>query len=362
MAPFFVFVYYLITETSKTHYNFSILNMDRGVENQSVMVNYGDTLVEKAKTFLKNTPKSPLTLQSEENKTEAIMKLKNRKADALIIIPPDFSQDIRNWLEGKEEKSIQVEFIGDLTDIKYMVSAIWANEIITDYIFKATGKMRPVSIIETGLGVSGKIDDFSLSIPGLMILSVIMLMFSATIAIVNEVENKTILRLKLSRLSAIEYLSGIGAIQVLIGVISVLFTYITAVALGFDSRGSIFLFLILAVLTGISMVAFSLVIAAMTKTANEVLIVGNFPLFLFMFFTGAAFPIEGKTLFTIAGYSFTLQGLMSPTHAISALKKVMILDMGIMDILPEIIVLFIITVVYFIIGVWAFQRRHMKTV
>ena len=108
------------------------------------------------------------------------------------------------------------------------------------------------------------------------------------------------------------------------------------------------------------MIAFSLILAAITKTVNEVLIVGNFPLFLFMFFTGAAFPMKGKELFSIAGYSLTLQGLMSPTHSVSALRKVLILDMGLKDILPEILALLFLTVLYFGIGVWAFQRRHMR--
>jgi hypothetical protein len=76
--------------------------------------------------------------------------------------------------------------------------------------------------------------------------------------------------------------------------------------------------LLIAVLASISIVAFSLILAAVTKTVNEVLIVGNFPLFLFMFFTGAAFPMKGNELFNVAGYAITIQGLMSPTHAINA--------------------------------------------
>lgn len=360
MAPIFVSIYYLITETAKPHYDFLILNRDQGIENQSGQVNYGDRLIEAANEFLKTAANIPVTVKLADNKAEAVKRVKSRKADALVIIPGDFSQRVHDWLNGKENKSIQIEFVGDLTNINYMVSAIWANEIVNEYVFAATKKTRPLKVIETSLGVSGKIDDFDLCVPGLLILSVIMLMFSATIAIVNEVESKTIIRLKLSKLSALEFLLGISTIQVFVGIASVLLTYVTAVSLGFDFTGSVALLILLAVLTSISIVAFSLIVAAITKTANEVLIVGNFPLFLFMFFTGAAFPMQGKALFFIAGYPITLQGFMSPTHAVSALRKVMIMKMGLGDILPEIIALLIITIIYFIIGVWAFQRRHMK--
>jgi lipopolysaccharide export LptBFGC system permease protein LptF len=33
--------------------------------------------------------------------------------------------------------------------------------------------------------------------------------------------------------------------------------------------------------------------------------------------------------------------------------------MGLQDILPEIIALLTITLIYFLIGAWAFRRRHM---
>ncbi len=122
-------------------------------------------------------------------------------------------------------------------------------------------------------------------------------MFSASIAIISEVETNTMLRLKLSKLRAWEYLAGVSIVQVVIGIIAIFLTLAVAVAMGFDLHGSLITLTLIAVLTSISIVAFSLIIAAATKTANEILIVGNFPLFLFMFFTGAAFPIKAKALF-----------------------------------------------------------------
>jgi ABC-type multidrug transport system permease subunit len=91
-----------------------------------------------------------------------------------------------------------------------------------------------------------------------------------------------------------------------------------------------------------------------------VLVVGNFPMFLFMFFTGAAFPLNSDPLFTIAGYPVNIQGLMTPTHAISALNKTLIMDMDVLSIIPEIISILMLTVIYFLIGGAIFKRRHLK--
>lgn len=360
MAPFFVLVYYLINETSKPHYDLLVLNQDEGVATASATLNYGDVLMEGITMLETDSFDIPLTVKIADSKSNALEQLKNRKADALVIIPEDFSRRVHDLTHGGDRTRLRFEFVGDLTNINYAVSAVWANEIINEYVHQTTQVPRPVEIIETGLGVSGHVDEFDLYIPGILILSVIMLMFSATIAIVTEVENRTIIRLKLSRLSALEYLSGVSVVQILIGIISVLLTLAIAVAVGFDYAGSFALLVFLVVLTSISIIAFSLIVAALTKTVNEVLVVGNFPLFLFMFFTGAAFPIHGTTLFTLAGYPITIQGLMSPTHSISALNKVLIMNMGLKDIMPEIIALIAVTIVYFAVGVWAFRNRHMQ--
>jgi len=169
----------------------------------------------------------------------------------------------------------EIEFIGDLTNISYLVSAIWANEILNQYMQGLTQENKPIIIKEISLGFSGNIDDFDLVVPGILILSIIMLMFSATVAIVTEVEQKTIIRLKLSKITTFEFLSGVSIVQIVVGLFSVLLTGIVAYWLGFDFRGSFW----------------------------------------------------------------------------SLLLK---------DVVPEIIAVVLLTIIYFLIGIWAFKARHMK--
>jgi ABC-2 type transport system permease protein len=185
-------------------------------------------------------------------------------------------------------------------------------------------------------------------------------MFTASIAFVVEVENKTMIRLKLSNMTGFQFLTGVSIVQLGVGLLSLLLTLLTAILLGFEYSGSLMIIITIGILTSLSIIAFSLIIAAFTRSANEVLVVGNFPLFLFMFFTGGAFPLEAKTLFTIAGYPVNLQSLMSPTHAISALNKLLIMDMRLSDIIPELLVLILLTVIYFSAGLFFFQRRHLN--
>ena len=360
MGPFFIFVYFLIMETSKPQYSVLIANEDKGVLINEQSINHGNELIEYFKSFKTDTIAIPLTINQVPDKTTGIASLKNRKADALIIIDSSFSTLIQKRKSSYSTSAVNVEFVGDLTNTNYLISAVWANEIVNEFALQTTNNKRIVNVKETALGTSATASSFDMVVPGLLIVSLIMLMFTASIAFVSEVENKTIMRLKLSKLSVFEFLTGISTVQLLVGIVSVLLTLLTAIILDFKYEGSLIIMIIIASLTSLSIIAFSLIIAAITKTANEVLVAGNFPMFLFMFFTGAAFPLKSDALFTIAGYPINIQELMTPTHAISALNKTLIMNMHISSIFPEIISIIVLTILYFLIGGIIFKHRHLK--
>ncbi len=363
MAPFFVFVYYLINETTKPEYNIMICNNDKGVVVNGVKIYYGKKFLNSAKGYISKESEIPFSLKTVKSRSIGILDIKNKKTDVLVIFPEKFSENIQTILSGKKREKINVEFVGDKTNFRYLIAAVWGNAIFENYIYSILEIDKIFNLTETGAGTSDKIREFDVFIPGILILSLIMLMFSASIAFITEVENKTITRLKLSQMTTFEFLIGVSFIQIIIGIISILLTLASALMLGYKiDLYSFIILLFIAVLTSISIIAFSMIIAAATRSANEVLVIGNFPLFLFMFFTGAAFPLKGELLFSVAGYGITLQGLMSPTHAINALNKILIMKMGILDIIPEISVIIFLTIVYFFAGAWFFKQRHMKVV
>lgn len=360
MGPFFIFVYFLITETSKPQYDVLILNNDTGQLINDSKINHGIDLIAYSKSFKPDSTAIPFTFNTVKDKISGIENIKDKKADALIVIDESFSGDIEKRKLNDSTRVPGIEFFGDLTNTNYLISAVWTNEIINEYALLVTGNKRLIQVTETALGVSASISEFDMLVPGILIVSLIMLMFTASIAFVSEVENRTIMRLKLSKLSVFEFLSGISIVQLIVGIASVFLTLLTAIILGFHYKGSLSVLIMIASLTSLSIIAFSLIIAAITRSANEVLVVGNFPMFLFMFFTGAAFPLQSDALFTIAGYPINIQGLMTPTHAISALNKTLIMDMHLSSIIPEIISIVILTILYFIIGGILFKKRHLK--
>jgi len=357
MAPFFVFVYFLINEASQPHYKALILNLDQGVQIQGEVINLGENLLPELQEYIGSVENMPLSIHSADSRENAIKKIESHKADVLVVIPPHFSQSILI----EPPSAPEIEIVGNLTSTGYLISAVWVGEMLNDFMAHQTGKGRLFAVKETALGLSDQIDEFELWMPGMLILSIIMLMFSATIAIIVEVDQGTILRLKLSGMKAWQFLLGVGASQVLVGIIAIFLTLGAAISLGFEMRGAFTSFLLITVLTSISMIAFSLILAAATRSVTDVLVVGNFPLFLFMFFSGAAFPISTKAWFYLGDYGVSWQTLMSAAPAISALQKISIMGVGLSDVSGELLALTLMTVIYFVIGLWGFQRRHLRT-
>jgi len=355
-APFFVVVYNLINESYKPSYDILLVNNDEGYSPDSAKsVNLGDSLA----VYIGRTIMDGFTFHEADSRSSAEKKIENKKADVAILVPADFSS-----LMHAREKGIdslpRIEFIGNITDMNYIIGAIGVYDGISNF-FSSFLESEPQFIMEeTPIGASGTLSDFDLAIPGLLVLSIVMLMLSASTAFVAEVENKTMQRLKLTRISTVGFLSGVSMVQLAVGIISILLTLLVAFAMGFHFEGTWLAFFVVALLTCISITAFSLLIAAFTKTVTQVLVVGNFPLFLFMFFTGAMFPVNAPEWFKIGDYSVSITGLMSPSHAVSALYDLMILNRQLADIWPQLLCLTVISIVYFAIGLWFFKRRHMR--
>lgn len=360
MAPLFIAIYYLMAETEEPVYDVILVNHDRVCEYRGQDFKLGDSIVNYAGMLSIAPGMEMLEFRSFESREAAVAILRNKKADVVVVLPDNLSASVAAYQDSLYLTS-RIELIGDITQMEYIVGAVWAEELINRYIQDLAGIRMPVSWYETTLGFSGKLSSFELYVPGLLILSIIMIIFSASAAIVREPESRTLERLRVSRLTALEFLAGISLVQVIVAILSLLLALLTAMALGYTlNPGTFWFILLISVLTALSMISFSLLVAAMCRSVKEVAIIGTFPLFLLMFFTGAAFPVSGGKLFTIGAYQVMMNDLLSPKFAIEALNKVLIRGLEVKDALPEMIALVVLAIVYFATGTRAFMWRHMR--
>jgi len=301
-----------------------------------------------------------LDISFVEDRAEGEALLRDKKAEVLLVMPDDFSETMLAVEQGGPYTPAEVTFIGDLTNPYYAVAGVMANAGLEQYIKLVTREVPPVTVNEIPLGDSAGRTEFEIYVPGMLVFSIVILVFQASMVVAYEVESGTLKRLKLSQVSEFQLLGGISVSVLLIGVVSFLLAVAAAVALGFTSYGPLWLAILIGMITCIAVIGVGMIVAAFSKTVSQAFIIANFPLVFFMFFTGVAFPVRGVTLFTMLGHTISLYDILPPTHAVKALNKVLTLGAGFNEVLFELAVLSLLSVIYFIIGVWLFRRQHMR--
>jgi ABC-2 type transport system permease protein len=293
--------------------------------------------------------KSVLNISEAKDTSSVKNLIQNRKVDLFLLIPSGFADSLRT---GKTPDFI---VFGEASNPKYSIATIFTITGIESFIKKLSGNSPLYSFQEKLMGNSLAKSEFDIYAPGIFIFSIIMLILSASLSIIRDVEDKTMIRLKLTRMTVFDYLLGNTIVQWIIGVFSFSLTIWLAVLLGFNSQGSIILILLVCSLTILSIIAISLILVAFCRNATMIMIVGNFPLFILMFFTGSMIPLPRNELFT----GFALNDILPPTHAVIAMNKIFTYGSGINDIRHELIMLTILTLVYYSVGVYFFKKKHL---
>jgi ABC-2 type transport system permease protein len=293
--------------------------------------------------------KSVLNISEAKDTSSVKNLIQNRKVDLFLLIPSGFADSLRT---GKTPDFI---VFGEASNPKYSIATIFTITGIESLIKKLSGNKPLYSFQEKLMGNSLAKSEFDIYAPGIFIFSIIMLILSASLSIIRDVEDKTMIRLKLTRMTVFDYLLGNTVVQWIIGVFSFGLTIWLAVLLGFNSQGSLILILLVCSLTILSIIAISLILVAFCRNATMIMIVGNFPLFILMFFTGSMIPLPRNEIFA----GFALNDILPPTHAVIAMNKIFTFGAGIQDIRHELIMLTILTVVYYSAGVYLFRRKHL---
>lgn len=351
-APFFVFLMKMFYGGGPTTYHLGIINMDK--ERQSI------ELIDQIKAYEGEEDQKEFQVSILDKTSELEKQVKDKTIDAGIIIPKDYSKTLSDHAAKKSESAAVINIYGSLSNAKYSIAAVLANNIIINQGVETAKIVLPASIKETFLEKKQAINEFDGYVPGLISLSVLMMLFTATASIVKENDKKTLIRLKMSRLGSVNFLAGISIVQAIIAVLAIILTYWTALLFGYKAAGSFFAVLIVGIISSLSMVAMSLIIASFLNTVFDVLTIGCFPFFIFMFFSGCMFPLPKMNLFHIAGKSFGVTDLLSLTHTATAFNKILNYGVGLSDISFELLMITILSVIYFVIGVVLYQKRKLS--
>ena len=364
-APFFVLVMYAYLGHSTPVYQVAVVNLDAGA-----LTAAGDTFRGGQELFLAlravRSPEGEEVLRVREaGEDEAESLLEDRQADVVVMIPREFSRALVRFREGAGRGSappIPIRSRGDPANPDYIMAAVWADMTTMAYVEYASGMQSPLVLQPEAVSDATSLTDFQLYVPALLILSLMMLMFTGAGALIREKDKGTIIRLRLSNLTVLEWLTAVSVTQLIVGILALLLTWATAWTVGYRANGDILILLLVGALTSLSVMALSVLVAAFLRTVFDLVTIGCFPFFILMFFSGGMFPLPGVPLFHIGERAVELNAVLPTTHAITALNRVLSYGAGAGDILFDLGALLLVTVAYYALGTWIFTRRHMPAV
>jgi ABC-2 type transport system permease protein len=360
-APFFVVLMYFYFGEATETYRLIFVNHDLGTADVvGKAVNAGQALISKIAQFSGQDGAVVLNVSEEQDMTAAQELLKNKSADLIVEIPADFSQILWDYKEGVRPAPALVKTYGDPTNPKYIMSAAWSDSLAFQVATDWTGLEGPLTFATESLSPKKSLTDFDLYVPGLLGLALMMLMFTAAATLIKEKDKGTLVRLRLSNMTITEWLSAMSLSQVVIGLLALGLTYLTAVALGYRTTGSMIAITTVGILSCLSIIAISVLVAAWLRSIFDLMTVGCFPFFVLMFFSGGMFPIPTISLLRLGGRSIGVNDILPTTHSIAAFGKILNQGSGLGDVAFEMGAVAVLTIFYFSLGIWLFSRRHMR--
>jgi ABC-2 type transport system permease protein len=361
-APFFVVLMYFYFGEATETYRVAFVNHDQGATARDGNVfNAGQLLISELGKFSGQDGAVMLKISLETEMTAAKARLKNKSVDLVVEISKNFSQILLDYKEGERPAPAVVKTYGDPSNPKYIMAAAWSDSLTYQFAESWSGLQGPLTFETESLSPMKSLTDFDLYMPGLLGLALMMLMFTAAATLIREKDKGTIVRLRISNMTTTEWIIAMSMSQVIIGLLALGLTYMTAMGFGYRATASLMAISAVGVLSCLAIIAISVLVAAMLRTIFDLMTIGCFPFFILMFFSGGMFPIPTISLFAVGERSINVNDILPTTHSITAFGKILNQNAGLMDVGYEIGAIVVLTILFFAAGIWLFTLRHLRS-
>lgn len=318
------------------HMALAIVDLDRGPASRSLIQTFlaTDTFASAGR---------PATTE------EAGQWLQEGRARAALIIPQGFG---RRLVRG-EAPEIQLLLDGTNSNVAAQARA-YGLSIVSRFAAdhgNVTGMAPPVQpYVRVWYNPEGTFTPFVvLSMVALAALMVGIIHPAASI--VREKETGTIEQLQVTPIGTAELFIAKTVPTLVMGIISVFPSLLIVWAFGVPLRGSLILFLGLTAIFLLSAIAIGVLIAAVSRTLQQALLLSFFVLFPMMFLSGTLAPVESMPE--------VLQdaSLISPLrHYMDVILGVFLKGVGMAELWPEALALVAIGAPLFALAAWIFRR------
>lgn len=360
-APFFVLLMWGYYEAAAPAYRLLYIDHDRGATGiAQTVTRLSQGLIDAWREARHPDGRPVFELTEVDDVYAATSQVKQRDADLLVEIPASFSSGLITFGLGELDAAPSLTNHSDAANPRSSMAMAFSDYTAYTFAFAATGSAPPLGLEIKQLGSSQALNEFDLYVPALLVLALIMVMFTAAASLIKEVDKGTMNRLTLSRLTTTQLMAAVSINQILIGLVSLVLAYVAAIAVGYQSQGSLVALLLVGALSTLSVMAMSVLVAAFLGSIFELMTIGVFPFFILMFFSECMFPLPKVDLFRLAGNTVYLNDILPTSLTVRAFNQILNYDAGLGDILFELGMILVLTLAYFGLGAWLFWRRHQR--
>ncbi|MGZ4894230.1 MAG: ABC transporter permease [Halobacteriota archaeon] len=205
---------------------------------------------------------------------------------------------------------------------------------------------------------------FDYMVPGLIVVAILLQVSLVSGSLVRDIETGTLDRLKLSKATGGDLLSGTFLTWTLITIAQVPLLIAVATALGYHYPGgldSLELAVVIGVIAGMASIALALLIASFAKNELQALELGAIIIIPVAFLAGAFFPLPKQVIGELAGRTYVIYDILPWTHAINALRSILTYGTGLSaDVVVSIIWLIVSTAILFMVGVICYSKMRLR--
>ncbi|MHA1303882.1 MAG: ABC transporter permease [Candidatus Heimdallarchaeaceae archaeon] len=334
---------------------------------------YPDSEVEIFKVYVFNA----------SNAFKAQTAVENRNIAALVTLHENFSLGVLSAFRQKFENdplltsatnnwagyppsnfSTIVTIDGDrsLQDFTASASII---EQVTHIFFNLGEDKEPVEILIRGSLDTSGFTIFDYIFPGLVVYGIFQTLGTVTDTAFGDITIGTLKRIKLCRISPTLYLSALVTSQMIISIIQIPIMFATGVLFGFPFSLQILYAFIIAIILALSSSGIGLIVAGLVNDATAGRGLAGIAATPIAFLSGAFFIVPNPTIIPpsafLGGNAFKLFDVLPTTPAIRILRSILLFGNSLGDTLYDFIVLLLFTIIYLVIGVSLYTRKHFKT-
>lgn len=201
---------------------------------------------------------------------------------------------------------------------------------------------------------------FEWMLPGMLIFGLLGVQTGIAVELVRDQANGLLDRLRVTRMSAIDYNIGRLLPWIVMAAIQTLFLVGVGTLLGFRLHGSLLLTTAIGMLTVIATFASAYLIASFSRNERQASSMSTFISLGLSFYVGAFFDISSGKPFHLLGHAMTVRDFLPWAHMVKALRLVMLDNAGLPQIAWDLAWFAGLTGLLLIVAVGTFTRRRLS--